>query len=953
MMCNDSSSWDMELPLVSHPEPDEASRRHPSEQTTEDGHLSLTAHSTVVPERATTLFDGTFEGERNLQATATMHDFGKATPQFQAYIRPEETYEGPDAEKNHARLGALATWFVLERIGASERDCLAGTLAVARHHQALPNAASYTADTLVKAFEGDVIRAQLDGIDEAWPDGADDFFDMAVQDVETSSAVSWEAFYEWACDGAVLDDLYALTAEKELTGVYSSPERLRSQLPGLYDRTLHYWASLTLADKSHAMTISEEQLFGFDTLDAATLEDYIRTDLRAAPSDDEREAALNDERERARRQTVRGVHEWLDDDESPIATLTLPTGLGKTFTGLSGGFEARDILDTRNDRGHPRPLVYALPYTSIIEQTRELFEDPDLWGADPTRSALTVHHYLSETVVVHEEKERGESDTDDADDEDQAGLLGESWRDGTILTTFVQLFESLTGPSNRQGLKLPALDSGLVILDEPQALPKDWWDAIPRLLGTLTDEFGARVVSMTATQPSVLRELDTVSLLDAGREHDSAVCQRCLERANYGTELPPAMETAYFERAERVRYTLDESAFAHRLDTETEFVGYEDGATRVVEQADTGGSVLAVCNTIESSARLTEAIRETADSRHLGPAVRACLRAENVDAVEPEISSKRLAREVLEEEGFSAPTDEHGSWTAPESAPLFVLTFNSRYRPFDRRVLIRLIEILSTASARFVCVSTQAIEAGVDVSFETVFRDIAPLDSIVQAAGRCNRSYEWGANGGRVVVWTLANTSEGTSVNTPPAAYVYERGRTDAGNPGHLRLVSDVLAGVGTREDVPDVDISRHAVDAYFEALAERSVASTEIRNHIETAEARWLARQSLIGDYETVDVLVAVTNADIERLNEITEAFKIHDGLGYGKLDDAARIRVSLPVRTMDEAPAIPRVDHRNRGEDGAQVFRYTDESGMEYGLDSGGLRGTDDAIAGRFTVI
>jgi hypothetical protein len=162
-----------------------------------------------------------------------------------------------------------------------------------------------------------------------------------------------------------------------------------------------------------------------------------------------------------------------------------------------------------------------------------------------------------------------------------------------------------------------------------------------------------------------------------------------------------------------------------------------------------------------------------------------------------------------------------------------------------------------------------------------------------------------------------------------------------------------VLAGVGTREDVPDVDISRHAVDAYFEALAERSVASTEIRSHIETAEARWLARQSLIGDYETVDVLVAVTNADIKRLNEITEAFKIRDGLGYGKLDDAARIRVSLPVRAMDEAPAIPRVDHRNRGEDGAQVFRYTEESGMEYGLDSGGLRGTDDAITGRFTVI
>jgi len=645
----------MELPLISHPEPDEERRKHPPEQTTESGHLLLTAHSTVVPERATTLFDGASEGKRNLRAAATMHDFGKATPQFQAYIRPEETYDGPDGEKSHARLGALATWFVLSRIGATERDCLASTLAVARHHQALPNAASYTADILAKAFEGDVIRAQLDAIDRVWPDGANEFFEMAIGNTEPSSVVSWDAFYEWACDGTILDDLYTLTAEKELTGMYSSPERLRSRVPGLYDRTLHYWASLTLADKSHAMTIPEGQLFGFDTLDAATLEDYIREDLRANPPDDEREAVLNDDRERARRQTVRGVHEWLDGDESPIATLTLPTGLGKTFTGLSGGFEARDLLDARNDRGHPRPIVYALPYTSIIEQTRELFENPDLWGADPTRSALTVHHYLSETVVVHERKEHGESDTDDADDEDQAGLLGESWRDGTILTTFVQLFESLTGPSNRQGLKLPALDSGLVILDEPQALPKDWWDAIPRLLGTLTDEFDARVISMTATQPSVLRELNTVSLLEAGRGHDSADCERCLERGGDETELPPAMETEYFERAERVRYTLNESAFAHRLDTDAAFVGYEEAATRIVERVGGKGSVLAVCNTIESSARLTETIGKTPDSRHLGPLVRARLNAENVDALNPETSPKELAREVLANEGFVPP----------------------------------------------------------------------------------------------------------------------------------------------------------------------------------------------------------------------------------------------------------------------------------------------------------
>lgn len=59
-----------------------------------------------------------------------------------------------------------------------------------------------------------------------------------------------------------------------------------------------------------------------------------------------------------------------------------------------------------------------------------------------------------------------------------------------------------------------------------------------------------------------------------------------------------------------------------------------------------------------------------------------------------------------------------------------------------RRDILKEVEGKLQSNQKVICVSTQLIEAGVDISFEGVIRSLAGLDSIAQAAGRCNRNKE-------------------------------------------------------------------------------------------------------------------------------------------------------------------------------------------------------------------
>ena len=76
---------------------------------------------------------------------------------------------------------------------------------------------------------------------------------------------------------------------------------------------------------------------------------------------------------------------------------------------------------------------------------------------------------------------------------------------------------------------------------------------------------------------------------------------------------------------------------------------------------------------------------------------------------------------------------------ACESGPVGLFHLSTRMCAAHRLLWIKRIRRCLKANRTCRVVSTQLIEAGVDVDFPVVFRALAPLDSILQSAGRADR----------------------------------------------------------------------------------------------------------------------------------------------------------------------------------------------------------------------
>ena len=317
-----------------------------------------------------------------------------------------------------------------------------------------------------------------------------------------------------------------------------------------------------------------------------------------------------------------------------VFRLAVPTGGGKTRSGLA--FALAHAVQHNLDR-----VIVAVPYTSIIEQTVEVYRG--IFGID----AVLEHHSAVKPDQGNEEDARSR--------QAQARLATQNWDATLIVTTTVQLFESLFANRTSRCRKLHNIVNSVIILDEVQTLPASLLKPILSVLKELCRQYQVSVVLCTATQPALEGETPYLEGFAAGTVRDV---------------VPKAMATQHFTTLSRVNYTVPAEEWSW---------------TEVAQKVQPHQQALVILNTRKDALAILDELPNSTDDHIFHLSTLLC---------------GQHRREVLQQVRDRLDPDN------PQPCLL---------------------------------ISTQVVEAGVDLDFPVVYRAMGPLDRIVQAAGRCNR----------------------------------------------------------------------------------------------------------------------------------------------------------------------------------------------------------------------
>ena len=317
-----------------------------------------------------------------------------------------------------------------------------------------------------------------------------------------------------------------------------------------------------------------------------------------------------------------------------IYRLTLPTGAGKTLATL------RYALHHAKTHGKKR-IVFVIPLLSILEQNNAV-----------------IRHYIQDEGILVEHHSNVVKTFETREALDDYELLTERWETPVLITTLVQLLNTLFSDETTAVRRMSALADAVIVIDEIQSLPKKTTNLFTSALNFLAWGCGATVVLSSATQPCF---------------DETAAPLRYAEPA----EIVPH-DAALFDVFKRTEVIDKTTPYGMSLEELADFSA---------ELLDSVSSLLVICNTKESALKLYDALKARRGCKlfHLSTAMCPAHRTDTLEQINAALKRKE----------------------------------------------------------KLLCVSTQLVEAGVDFSFESVIRVAAGLDNIAQAAGRCNRSFDF------------------------------------------------------------------------------------------------------------------------------------------------------------------------------------------------------------------
>ncbi len=554
---------------------------------------------------------------------AAFHDLGKATSFFQAYINnPEKEH---DKRKSHALISAIFVYFITEKyfekieIPPVLKQLLSVFVfsAVKRHHGKLNNLSS---EILIDNEWQDLLVEQVKSIDS-----------IKIKNLINKQLSNFDFKVDWF-------DFIDYIENKEYDLIFDdfSFDVLQDNYKDLKNNTqislfyLHQliYSTLLYSDKNDVI-LKDKVSFKQSNVIGKINEFRERNNFNNPKSE------INKLKNDAFFESSKHLDK-IFQKEKHIYSITLPTGLGKTITAFMLADKLRKLADFQDSK-----IIINIPFTSIIDQNFEVYADIlSTYNTD----ILLKHHHLAEPVYKTNENTA---------DYYESKFLIETWQSDIVVTTFVQLLETLLSCDKTKLMKFAHLANSVILLDEIQTVPYEHWETIRETFKILGEKFNIYFILISATQPLIFTPNKDI------------------------VELVPDYKK-YFRFFNRTKLYINNQK-----------ISFDDFKLNLSEYIVKNPSkdILVIVNT------------------------------------------KNAARETFEYICNEIDT---------ENIETYFLT--TLITPFERKKIIKKIKKLSVSQK--VIISTQLVEAGVDISVDTVFRQIAPLDSIIQAAGRANRYAE-------------------------------------------------------------------------------------------------------------------------------------------------------------------------------------------------------------------